>query len=86
MEAQPITLYVRPECELCEEARGALRAVLADSSLPPSVREVDIEQDPVLHQRLLTDIPAIEYRGELLAHATSRLRIQSFLADLERRV
>jgi hypothetical protein len=86
MEAQPITLYVRPECELCEEARGALRAVLADSSLPPSIREVDIEQDPVLHQRLLTDIPAIEYRGELLAHATSRLRIQSFLADLERRV
>ena len=86
MEAQPITLYVRPECELCEEARGALRAVLADSPLPPSLREVDIEQDPVLHQRLLTDIPAIEYRGELLAHATSRLRIQSFLADLERRV
>ena len=86
MEAQPITLYVRPECELCEEARGALRAVLADSSLPPSIREVDIEQDPVLHQRLLTDIPAIEYRGELLAHATSRLRIQSFLADVERRV
>ena len=86
MEAQPITLYVRPECELCEEARGALRAVLADSSLPPSIREVDIEQDPVLHQRLLTDIPAIEYRGALLAHATSRLRIQSFLADVERRV
>jgi len=86
MEAQPITLYVRPECELCEEARGALRAVLADSSLPPSIREVDIEQDPVLHRRLLTEIPAIEYRGALLAHATSRLRIQSFLADLERRV
>ena len=60
MEAQPITLYVRPECELCEEARGALRAVFADSPLPPSIREVDIEQDPGLHQRLLTDIPAIE--------------------------
>ena len=86
MEMLPITLYIRPECELCEEARDALRAALADSPLPPSIREVDIEQDPVLHQRLLTDIPAIEYRGELLAHATSRLRIQSFLADLERRV
>ncbi len=86
MEMLPITLYVRPECELCEEARDALRAALADSPLPRSIREVDIEQDPVLHQRLLTDIPAIEYRGELLAHATSRLRIQSFLADLERRV
>ena len=86
MEMLPITLYVRPECELCEEARDALRAALANSPLPRSIQEVDIEQDPVLHQRLLTDIPAIEYRGELLAHATSRLRIQSFLADLERRV
>ena len=86
MEMLPITLYIRPECELCEEARDALRAALADSPLPPSIREVDIEQDPVLHQRLLTDIPASEYRGELLAHATSRLRIQSFLADVERRV
>ena len=86
MEMLPITLYIRPECELCEEARDALRAALADSPLPPSIREVDIEQDPVLHQRLLTEIPAIEYRGALLAHATSRLRIQSFLADVERRV
>ena len=86
MEMLPITLYIRPECELCEEARDALRAALADSPLPRSIQEVDIEQDPVLHQRLLTDIPAIEYRGELLAHATSRLRIQSFLADVERRV
>ena len=86
MEILPITLYIRPECELCEEARDALRAALADSPLPRSIQEVDIEQDPMLHQRLLTDIPAIEYRGELLAHATSRLRIQSFLADVERRV
>jgi hypothetical protein len=86
MEMLPITLYVRPECELCEEARGALRAVLADSPLPRLIQEVDIEQDPVIHRRLLTEIPAIEYRGVLLAHATTRLRIQSFLADVERRV
>jgi hypothetical protein len=77
MEMLPITLYIRPECELCEEARDALRAALADSTFPRSIQEVDIE---------LTEIPAIEYRGALLAHATSRLRIQSFLADVERRV
>lgn len=86
MEAHPVTLYLRPECELCEEARGALRAVLDDSPVPLLIQEVDIEQDPDLHRRLLTEIPAIEYRGALLAHATSRLRIQSFLADVERRV
>lgn len=85
MEAQPITLYVRPECELCEEARDALRGALANSPVPPPIREVDIEQDPVLHQLLLTDIPAIEYRGALLPLAISRLQIQSFLAVLEKR-
>ncbi len=86
MEMLPITLYIRPECELCEEARSALRAVLADSPSPRSIQEVDIEQDPILHRRLFSDIPAIEYHGALLAHATSRLRIRSFLADVESRV
>lgn len=84
MESSPITLYVRPECELCREARVALRAVLAGSPLLPAIREVDIEADPALHARLFADIPAIEYRGELLAHATSRLRIHAFFSDLER--
>lgn len=84
MEMPSITLYVRPECELCDEARGALRDVLSGSPLLPSVREVDIERDPRLHKRLVAEIPALEYRGELLAHATSRLRIQRFLGRLEK--
>jgi hypothetical protein len=84
MEILPITLYTRPECELCDEARGALRAVLADSPLLPSIQEVNIEHDPLLHKRLLAEIPAVEYRGELLAHATSRLRIQNFLERLQK--
>jgi hypothetical protein len=84
MEMRPITLYTRPECELCDEARGALREVLAGSPLLSSVREVDIEHDPLLHKRLLAEIPAVEYRGELLAHATSRLRIQNFFERLQR--
>lgn len=84
MTMLPITLYTRPECELCDEARRALRAVLAGSPLLGTIQEINIEDDPLLHKRFLTEIPALEYRGEVLAVATSRLRIESFLERLGR--
>lgn len=79
MESHAVTLYTRPECRLCDEARSALRAVLRDFPLLLNLREVNIELEPQLHKRLLAEIPAIEFRGELLAHATSPLRIQAFI-------
>ncbi len=79
MESQQVTLYMRPECELCDEARQTLTDLLASSTRSITLREVDIEQDPALHQRLLAEIPAIECEGELLPHATSRMRIEQFL-------
>jgi hypothetical protein len=36
-----------------------------------------------MHARLLSEIPALEVDGRLLSHATSRLRIESFLAGPE---
>ena len=82
METRSITLYSRPECELCAEALEALRQIVATSPLPLVVNEVNIEGDPVLHQRLLTEIPAVEYEGQLLSHATSRMRIATFIANI----
>jgi hypothetical protein len=43
---------------------------------------VNIEGDPVLHQRLLTEIPDVEYEGQLLSHATTRMRIATFIANI----
>lgn len=83
MNESPITLYVRPRCELCANARDALRAVLADSARDPHIHEVDIEQDSALHARLFAEIPAIEYRGAMLPHATTRLRIQAFFDNVD---
>ncbi|RLT28491.1 MAG: glutaredoxin family protein [Chloroflexi bacterium] len=83
METRSITLYNRPECELCVEALKALSQIVAASPTPLVINEVNIEGDPVLHQRLLTEIPAVEYGGHLLSHATSRMRIATFIANID---
>ena len=83
METRSITLYSRPECELCVEALEALRQIAAASPTPLVINEVDVEGDPALHQRLLTEIPAVEYGGQLLSHATSRMRIATFIANVD---
>jgi len=83
METRSITLYSRPECELCVEALEALRQIAAASPTPLVINEVNVEGDSVLHQRLLTEIPAVEYGGQLLSHATSRMRIATFIANVD---
>jgi hypothetical protein len=83
METRSITLYSRPECELCAEALEALRQIVATSPTPLVINEVNVEGDPVLHQRLLTEIPAVEYQEQLLSHATSRMRIATFIANVD---
>jgi len=83
METRSITLYSRPECELCVEALEALRQIAAASPTPLVINEVNVEGDPALHQRLLTEIPAVEYGGQLLSHATSRMRIAAFIANVD---
>ena len=58
-----VTLYTRPGCHLCDEAREALLALR--SELPPfELCEVDIETDPTLHARYLERIPVVEVGGE----------------------
>ena len=59
-----VTLYSRPGCHLCEEAREALAALRARGARF-ELREVDIEGDDELHRRLLERIPVVEVDGEL---------------------
>jgi hypothetical protein len=83
MEKRSITLYSRPQCELCVEALEALRQIVTASPTPLVINEVNVEEDQALHQRLLTEIPAVEYGGQLLSHATSRMRIATFIANVD---
>jgi hypothetical protein len=59
-----LVLYARPGCSLCDDAREAIEAVVADRRARglavPRVEERDIEGDPELHRRYLDRIPVVE--------------------------
>ena len=57
-----VTLYGRPGCHLCVEAREALTRVRAQA--PFELREIDIETDDELHAAYVERIPVIALDGE----------------------
>ena len=57
-----VTLYGRPGCHLCDEARESLQRV--QTRAPFSLQEVDITTDDLLHARYLERIPVISVDGE----------------------
>ena len=59
-----VTLYGRPGCHLCDEAREALERVRAQA--PFTLQEVDIERDDDLLHRYLERIPVVSLNGEEL--------------------
>jgi glutaredoxin len=59
-----VTLYSRPGCHLCEEARAALER--AQTRAPFVIDEINIELDDALHARYLERIPVVAIDGEEL--------------------
>ena len=55
MSAPRITLYTRPGCHLCDDARAVIEAVCAD--LGESYEEIDITGDDELEDRFTEDVP-----------------------------
>ena len=64
-----VTLYTRPGCHLCEEAKAAIAPLLREFGA--SLREVNIDEDPVLCERYGSDVPVI-YLG---AHKAAKHRV-----------
>jgi len=60
-----ITLYTREGCTLCEEARVAITPLAREFST--TLREVDIDDDPVLHKRYTNDVPVVFLGSRLVA-------------------
>ncbi|HEV2075299.1 MAG TPA: glutaredoxin family protein [Thermoleophilaceae bacterium] len=56
-----VTLYGKPGCHLCEEARTVVEAVRADRGF--ELREIDVSLDPVLHRRYGERIPVVAVDG-----------------------
>ena len=64
MSTPTLTLYSRPGCHLCDDARVALERVRARA--PFTLREVNIETDDSLHRRYLERIPVVALGDEEL--------------------
>jgi glutaredoxin len=59
-----VTLYGKPGCHLCDEARAILREALAGHHV--RLDEVDVTLDPVLERRYGERIPVVAVDGEEL--------------------
>lgn len=59
-----VTLYGRPGCHLCDDARDIVRRLAAE--LPFHLQDVDIESDDTLHKAYLERIPVLALDGEEL--------------------
>ena len=77
-----VTLYTRPGCHLCDDARAALERVRERA--PFELVVVDIERDDALHRAYLERIPVVAVDGEELfdyfvdeATLTARVRGES---------
>jgi hypothetical protein len=57
-----VTLYGKPGCCLCDEARAEVAAVRAER--PCELREVDVSLDPGLERDYGERIPVVEVDGE----------------------
>jgi glutaredoxin len=60
-----ITLYTREGCTLCEEARVAI--VPLAQEFGTTLREIDIDDDPVLRDRYTNDVPVVFLGSRLVA-------------------
>ena len=56
-----VTLYGKPGCCLCDEAKEAIKSVRLDQEF--ELREVDVSLDPALHRRYGERIPVVEIDG-----------------------
>ncbi len=78
-----LVLYGRPGCHLCEDARVALDAILADRSargLPaPTITERSIDGDDALQRRYAFTIPVVALGDAELELATAPSKLRRFL-------
>ena len=56
-----VTIYTRPGCHLCDEAKAAIDASGCAGEF--SLEEVNIDEDPALGERYGDDIPVIFING-----------------------
>jgi glutaredoxin len=77
-----VTLYTRPGCHLCEEAKAQIAPLLSQAGA--ALREVDIDADPILRARYGYDVPVFFLgRRKVAKH---RVDLRQFRRQLEEAV
>jgi hypothetical protein len=68
MSQRQVVLYMKPECHLCEIARGWLEEFAADPDTFTafSLDEVDIRLDPAIFEQYRYRIPVITLDGAIV--------------------
>jgi glutaredoxin len=74
-----VTLYTRPGCHLCEEAKATIAPLLREFRI--SFHEVNIDEDPILKDRYGWDVPVI-FIGQHKA-TKHRVDVAQFRRQLE---
>ena len=69
-----VTLYTRPDCHLCEQAKTDLEALQA--VVPHQLVEIDIETDPALVSKFALEIPVVEVGPYRLKAPFTRQELQ----------
>jgi glutaredoxin len=59
-----VTLYGKPGCHLCDEARAVVTSLRAEREF--ELEEIDISLDPMLERRYGERIPVLALNGEEL--------------------
>jgi glutaredoxin len=57
MKKAIVTIYTRPGCHLCEEAKIAIRASNCDADF--TLKEINVDEDAALRERYGYDVPVI---------------------------
>ena len=61
MNTATVTIYTRPGCHLCDEAKAAIEA--SGCSGEYVLEEVNIDEDPALREQYGYDIPVVFING-----------------------
>jgi glutaredoxin len=75
-----VTLYTRPGCHLCDEAKAVIAPLVREFGA--TLREVNVDADPVLRERYGGDVPVI-FLGARKA-AKHRVNAEQFRRQLGR--
>jgi glutaredoxin len=78
-----VTLYTRPGCHLCEEAKQQIAPLLRGAGA--RLREINIDQDPAMRERYNVDVPVIFLGARKVAkHRVDLGRFRRQLEDAKR--